>query len=136
MDVSMWMLVVVGYALAAWLLSALGAHIFEEGRMVSWLERFRHWMRNWWDNTDELPSLIVHTPGTVGGRARLDGSRMPVWCLELMRRGGRSIAELLEDYPHLTEEQIQAAWDYADAHGQEIEQDIRNQAMHDFHVDD
>jgi len=106
--------------------------------ICSLIERFRSWLREWVDASDEeyVEPIITHTPGVCGGRACVRGSRMPVWCLELFRRGGTSMQKLIDEYPHLTEDQIQAAWDYADSHSNEIEQDIRDQAMHDFNIRD
>ncbi len=107
--------------------------------MDSWFDRLLNWLRSWFQHPEEdtATPLIVHTPGVVGGRARIAGHRMPVWLFELYRRGGKaSVAELLEMYPQLNEEEIQAAWDYADTHRQEIDQDIQDQAMSDFHIGD
>ena len=68
---------------------------------------------------------IVKTPGICGGKARIHGTRIPVWGLEAGRRVGRSDASLLRAYPSLTLEDLQAAWSYIDGHPDEIEDQIR-----------
>ena len=56
---------------------------------------------------------IVGTPGTLGGKARIKGTRISVaFVLEHMSHG-MTAAELLEDHPHLTIEDICACLDYA-----------------------
>lgn len=68
---------------------------------------------------------IVQTPGTCGGKARIYGTRLPVWGLEAGRRAGRSDTNLMEAYPGLTMADLEAAWAYVDAHPEEIEQQIQ-----------
>ncbi len=68
--------------------------------------------------------MIVKTPGTVGGRARIDGTRMPVWALVRMFQGGWTNAQVIDAYPHLTEAQLIAAKIYWEANLEEIKQDI------------
>ena len=57
-------------------------------------------------------SSIVKTPGTCGGDARVDNTRIPVWLLVLHRKSGRSDAEVLDSYPTLTQADLDAVWDY------------------------
>jgi uncharacterized protein (DUF433 family) len=47
-----------------------------------------------------------------------------VWLLVLLRRGGKADAELLADYPTLTPDDLDAAWDYFRRNPVEIEQSI------------
>lgn len=74
---------------------------------------------------------IETTPGVCGGRARIRGSRMALWFLESCRRSGMSDAEILGDYPHLTQQDLLNAWAYVQAHQEEIERDICEDAEMD-----
>ncbi len=68
---------------------------------------------------------VVKTPGTVGGKARIQGTRIPVWILESYRRQGGSDAEILLDYPSLSQADLDAAWAYIATHPGEVDADIR-----------
>lgn len=75
------------------------------------------------------PAPIVKTPGVCGGTARIDGTRIPVWQLVEERDQGASEARLLNSYRTLTARDLVAAWDYAEAHPDEIASEIRRNAM-------
>jgi uncharacterized protein (DUF433 family) len=65
---------------------------------------------------------IVKTPDVLHGKPRIEGTRIGVFMLgESVREGGQTIAELLEGYPDLTREQIEAALAYYDDHPNEME---------------
>lgn len=69
---------------------------------------------------------IVRTPGIVGGKARIEGTRWPVWiayarCL----RGGETALQVQLDYPWLSIEQITAAVEWAREHPDEAHDDWR-----------
>ena len=68
---------------------------------------------------------ITKTPDICGGDACIRGHRIPVWVLVNYRRLGGSDAELVRDYPSLTPADLEAAWDYAVAHTEEIDQAIQ-----------
>jgi uncharacterized protein (DUF433 family) len=72
---------------------------------------------------DAHPGIDFH-PGVCGGSARVIRTRIPVWLLEALRRGGRSEAELLADYPTLTAEDLANAWHYARSHREEMDREI------------
>lgn len=58
-------------------------------------------------------ALIVKHPDVLGGKPVIAGTRITV-DLILERLGeGRSITDILTEYPHLTREQIGAALEYA-----------------------
>jgi uncharacterized protein (DUF433 family) len=59
-----------------------------------------------------------------GGAARIIRTRIPVWLLESLRRGGRTDAELLAAYPSLTAEDLANAWNYARTHREEMEREM------------
>lgn len=68
---------------------------------------------------------IRHTPGVVGGSARIRNTRIPVWLLVGYRQNGISEAELLESYPTLSYEDLACAWAYYATHTAEIDEDLR-----------
>jgi len=68
---------------------------------------------------------ITKTPDVCGGDACIRGHRIPVWVLVGYRQLGGSDSKLLRDYPSLTQEDLSAAWEYAAAHAEEIDQAIR-----------
>ena len=90
----------------------------EKAELLSFLER---------DTSRVFPG-IEKTPGVCGGSACIAGTRIPVWGLEEARREGAAEAQLLLSYPALRAEDLARAWAYAEAHRDEIEQDIRENA--------
>jgi uncharacterized protein (DUF433 family) len=71
----------------------------------------------------ETPA-IQKTPGVCGGDACIRRTRIPVWLIVNARRLGETDAELLDDYPGLTQADLDACWDYYGEHPIEIEQGI------------
>jgi uncharacterized protein (DUF433 family) len=59
------------------------------------------------------PVPIRKTPGVSGGAACVRDTRIAVWTLWRLRELGRTDAQLLEDYPSLTAQDLTAAWEYA-----------------------
>jgi uncharacterized protein (DUF433 family) len=72
-----------------------------------------------------LTSRIVKTPDICGGDARIAEHRISVWVLEGYRRLGMTDVELLKAYPSLTLADLAAAWAYADANKEEIDQALQ-----------
>lgn len=68
---------------------------------------------------------ITKIPDICGGDACIRGHRIPVWTLANYRRLGGADADLLRDYPSLTPADLEAAWEYAAAHPEEIDRAIR-----------
>jgi uncharacterized protein (DUF433 family) len=68
---------------------------------------------------------ITRTPGVCGGDACIRGHRIPVWLLVRARQLRATDPDLLRDHPSLTPADLEAAWEYAAAHVEEIEQSIR-----------
>lgn len=60
-----------------------------------------------------------------GGDACVRESRIPVWVLVGYRRLGASDADILRAYPSLIAPDLEAAFSYASAHKEEIDQAIR-----------
>jgi uncharacterized protein (DUF433 family) len=77
------------------------------------------------DASARQPGKIVCTPGICGGKARIHGTRIPVWGLEHARQSGCSDRQILEMFPGLVKADLAAAWVYVERHGKEIRQQIR-----------
>ena len=60
-----------------------------------------------------------------GGDACIRDLRIPVWAVVNYHRLGAADAEILQAYPSLRASDLSAAYDYANAHGEEIEEAIR-----------
>lgn len=67
---------------------------------------------------------IEFSDQVCGGSARIVRTRIPVWLLESLRRGGKTDAALLAAYPGLTAEDLANAWNYARAHREEMNRDV------------
>jgi uncharacterized protein (DUF433 family) len=68
---------------------------------------------------------IVSTPDTCGGKPRIAGSRIQVKQIALMHeREGKTPAEIVSQFPHLTLASVYAALAYYHDHKQEIDADI------------
>ena len=74
--------------------------------------------------TEQLPiwhGMIVATPGTCGGKPRIDGTRIRVQDVYLWHEvRGMSVDEIIADFPHLTHAGIYAALSYYWDHREEI----------------
>jgi uncharacterized protein (DUF433 family) len=66
--------------------------------------------------TIESPSVVVSDPEIRGGEPVVRGTRIPVHTLAELARQGAPRDELLEDYPSLTPETLDAALLYARMH--------------------
>jgi len=70
---------------------------------------------------------IIRTPDCCGGSARIDGTRITVLLLVGWKIYGWSDDQIIDQYPHLTKEDLTAAWDYYESHKQEIDQEINDE---------
>jgi uncharacterized protein (DUF433 family) len=69
---------------------------------------------------------ITSTPGTCGGKPRIDGHRITVKHIVLdYQRAGMSPDEIVSAYPSLTLSDVHAALAYYNDHQAEIDADIR-----------
>jgi len=68
---------------------------------------------------------ITKTPGVCGGDACIRGHRIPIWALVNLRRLGAYDDEILRTYATLTALDLEAGWDYAAAHPEEIDHAIQ-----------
>lgn len=66
-------------------------------------------------NTEEAPwrRHIVSTPDVLGGKPRIDGTRIPVALILGYLAAGKSYEECIAEFPDLTREDIAACLDYA-----------------------
>jgi uncharacterized protein (DUF433 family) len=72
-----------------------------------------------------LADMIVKTPGTCGGRARIAGTRIKVEHIyNWVERQRMTPAEVVKEYPHLTMAQVHVALAYYWSHQDEIQRDI------------
>ena len=72
-----------------------------------------------------IATRITKTPGVCGGRACIQGHRIPVWGLVRYRQIGMSDAEILEASPSINGADLEAAWEYYATNREEIDADIR-----------
>lgn len=56
---------------------------------------------------------IISNPEILGGKPVIAGTRISVEWVLLKLREGLTLAEILDEYPHLKADQLQAAIDYA-----------------------
>ena len=69
--------------------------------------------------------VIVSTPGTCGGKPRIDGTRICVQDIYYWHEiDGDSVEEIMEEYPHLSRSGIYAALSYFWDHEAEIKQHL------------
>ena len=61
-----------------------------------------------------FPARIVIDPAVLVGKPVVKGTRIPVSLILNLLAHGRTVAQIIEDYPVLTEEDIQAAVAYAE----------------------
>jgi len=71
-----------------------------------------------------IGSLIVRTPQVLGGRPRIDGTRIAVRTIAILYKQGLSPEEIADQYPQLSLAQVYAALTYYHATQVEIEADI------------
>lgn len=69
-------------------------------------------------------ATIVKTPGTCGGSARIDGTRLAVWFIASEFQAGVTQRELVDSLPTLTDDGFDAAIRYALANKAEIQREI------------
>lgn len=75
----------------------------------------------------EIGELIVKTPGTCGGRARVAGRRVPVSSIYRWFLRGRAPEDILEKYEGLSLAEIYAATAYALANREEIAAELADE---------
>lgn len=84
-------------------------------------------MGYWQSAFVEIGQLIVKTPGTCGGRARLAGKRIPVSSVYRWFLHGCEPEEILEKFEGVRLAEIYAAISYALANPKEIGAEIKKE---------
>ena len=87
----------------------------EKAQLLQWVVQ---------DLGDAFPG-IESNPNICGGEPCIVRTRIPVWVLIQAKRLGTNEADLLRCYPTLRAEDLTNAWAYYRSHGDEIEQQIR-----------
>ena len=76
------------------------------------------------ETTSSTTPAIRRRDGVLGGAACIRDTRIPVSVLVDLRAQGRSVEQLLGDFPGLTRAELDAAWAYYRDHPDEIDQSI------------
>ena len=76
---------------------------------------------------NEIGTFIVSTPGVVGGRPRIDGTRVSVNTIAIWYKKGYVPEEIVHGIPHLSLAQVYAALTYYHANQAEIEASLREE---------
>ena len=76
-----------------------------------------------------VPPGIERTPGVCGGDACVVRTRIPVWVLVRARQLGASDRELLQDYPTLSQGDLDNAWAYYAIHRADIDSQIASNEL-------
>ena len=71
-----------------------------------------------------MSRAITKTDGVCGGRAIIEGTRMPVWTLVNHRLLGFTEWELLYNFPSITPQDLKNVWEYYKNNKKEIDSDI------------
>lgn len=65
---------------------------------------------------------IVKTPDILGGKPRIEGTRIGVFMIaESIRETAQTIETILDGYPDLSREEVEEALDYYDEHPETID---------------
>jgi uncharacterized protein (DUF433 family) len=79
-----------------------------------------------------IGAMIVNTPGTVGGRPRIEGTRVPVSAIAVCYKQGYLPEEIVQQFERLSIAQVYAALAYYHANQADIDADIaQEQALHE-----
>lgn len=70
-------------------------------------------------------AYIVCTPGTCGGKPRVEGTRIRVQDIAIWTEQGQSADEIVADFPQLSLSSVYSALAYYHDHREEIERQIR-----------
>lgn len=73
----------------------------------------------------EIGTFIVNTPGVVGGKPRIDGTRVSVNTIVIWYKRGYSPEEIAEQFERVSLAQVYAALAYYHANQAEIEASLQ-----------
>lgn len=71
-----------------------------------------------------LDAVLVRTPGTCGGRIRIDGTRITVHRIATLYTEGQTAEDIAATYPHLTLGQVYTALAYYHSNRGEIDAEL------------
>ena len=71
-----------------------------------------------------LDVTLVRTPGTCGGKLRIDGTGMTVNQIVTLYKQGLSAEEIVEQYPHRTLREIYGVLAWYHEHKEEFDQEL------------
>ena len=74
---------------------------------------------------NEIGTFIVSTPGVVGGRPRINGTRISVNTIVISYKKGYNAEEIAEQFERVSLAQVYAALTYYHANQAEIEASLR-----------
>ncbi len=74
---------------------------------------------------NEIGSFIVSTPGVVGGRPRIDGTRVSVNTIVIWYQKGYNAEEIAQEFERVSLAQVYAALTYYHANQAEVEASLR-----------
>ena len=75
-----------------------------------------------------LATTLVRTPGTCGGKLRIDGTRMTVNQIVILYKQGFSAEQILEQYPHLSSREVYAVLAWYFDHREEFDVELAAEA--------
>ena len=75
------------------------------------------------------PRGISKASGVCGGRACIEGTRVPVWSLVNYRFLGFTDWEILYNFPTMTPSDLKKAWEYYEENKLEIDVDIKENTV-------
>lgn len=70
-------------------------------------------------------AYIVSTPGTCGGKPRVEGTRIRVQDIAIWTEQGQSADEIVAEFPQLSLSSVYSALAYYHDHREEIERQIK-----------
>ena len=70
-------------------------------------------------------SWIMKTPGVCGGDPCIRNTRIPVWLLVAWRKDGLTNEQIRFHHPDVTEDDLEAAWEYYEKNREEIDEAIK-----------
>ena len=80
----------------------------------------------------DIGNFIVSTPGIVGGRPRIDGTRVSVNTIAIWYKKGYTAEEIAREFERVSLAKVYAALAYYHANQDEIEASIRaEEELHD-----
>lgn len=71
-----------------------------------------------------LDAMLVRTPGTCGGRLRIDGTRITVNHVAVMYKQGQSPEDIAAAYEHVSLSQVYTALAYYHANREAVDADL------------